>query len=133
MNFTVNSTYRGMTGTKLKNGSWTGVFGKFQRKELDISTHWLLMSPERNEVVSFLYSLVTFRNYLFLKRPTDSWNWMAYIEPLHWNAWFSVSLLIFLASLAFYFISQSVNISFEQLYKALQERIQKDCIPLFEE
>ena len=104
MNFTFTRIDRGSYGSKNDDGSWTGAVGKLQRKECDIVAAWFLFTPERATVVSFPWRRLVVRMHLYMKRPVDAYNWIAYIEPLYWNAWVSIFAFVLLAGLLFYYI-----------------------------
>jgi hypothetical protein len=40
-------------GERASNGTWTGVFGQFQKKEVDVSNVVFSMTARRTEIVDF--------------------------------------------------------------------------------
>ena len=104
MNFTYTRVDRGTYGSKLDNGSWTGALGKLQRKEVDLVAAWFLFTPERATVASFPWRRLVVRMHLYMKRPVDAYNWVAYIEPYYWNVWVFIIVTVVLASIIFYYI-----------------------------
>ena len=47
--------------------------------------------------MSFLIPFTEYYHALFIKNPSESYNYMAYIEPLHWQAWAVVLVFIIFA------------------------------------
>ena len=51
---------------------------------------------ERGVVITFANPITQIYHSLFIKNPAETFNWMAYIEPLHWLAW--TIIVVFLLS-----------------------------------
>ena len=91
-------------GVIKENGSWSGIIGMLQRKEIDIGLVAFIISYERSLVASFPFGFGTSKQTFFIKTPMDSFNWLAYIVPFHWFVWLAVLIMVILASLFLYFI-----------------------------
>ena len=50
---------------------------------------------ERSAVMTFANPITQIYHSLFVQNPSETFNYMAYIEPMHWLAW--VGLLVFIA------------------------------------
>eukprot|EP00095_Tigriopus_kingsejongensis_P012527 maker-scaffold455_size166772-snap-gene-0.36 protein:Tk12527 transcript:maker-scaffold455_size166772-snap-gene-0.36-mRNA-1 annotation:"hypothetical protein L798_01404" len=93
-------------GTKNPDGSWTGVIGQIQRKEIDFSPISFTRTKLRSEVVDFALPIAQFHHRFFVQNPKNSFNWLAYLEPLTLRVWLTIFLLTlilppFLTFLAF--------------------------------
>ena len=49
----------------------------------------------RSKVITFISPINKIYHALFIKNPSETYNYAAYTEPMHWLAW--VSLLVFIA------------------------------------
>jgi ABC-type amino acid transport substrate-binding protein len=49
------------SGTKLQNGSWTGVMGLLQKREVDMGFAYMIMTTERMEAVDFMAPILSSR------------------------------------------------------------------------
>ena len=114
MNFTfkVEKPPDGEWGVKLSNNSWTGMVGMLIRKEIDIgnilknhtassikSLIFILLAvtdftvtKERSPYISFSQPLQTYYHTLLIKNPSETFNYLAYLEPLHHMSWAFVAL-----------------------------------------
>ncbi len=82
-------------GAIQKDGTWNGMVRMLQMDEIDIAPTDFTVTIERSAVMSFLNPITQIYHSLFIKNPSDSYNFQAYIEPMHWLAW--VILLVFIA------------------------------------
>ncbi len=60
----------------------------------------------RSQVITFAQPITRIHHQLFIKNPTGSFNFTAYIEPLHYLSWIFVVLLILLGPLVLFYIAQ---------------------------
>ena len=51
----------------------------------------------RSQVISFLIPFTEYYHALFIKNPNESYNYMAYIEPLNWLAWLMILVFVIFA------------------------------------
>ena len=86
----------GQWGAIQSDGSWSGTVNLLANQIIDIGVTDFTITKERNEVISFTVPITDIYHSLFIKNPSDAFNYMAYIEPMHWLAW--VSLLVLLAT-----------------------------------
>jgi hypothetical protein len=86
----------GQWGSIQSDGSWSGTVNLLANEIIDIGATDFTITTERNDVISFTVPITDIYNSLFIKNPSDAFNYMAYIEPMHWLAW--VSLLGLLAT-----------------------------------
>jgi hypothetical protein len=49
------------SGTKLQNGSWTGVIGLLQKREVDVSNAYVIMTTQRMDAVEFMAPVLSTR------------------------------------------------------------------------
>ena len=119
MNFTYYLTKPpdGQWGSVSPDGSWSGMVGQLKRGEVDFSKKisifimttfirvkfWFSAPTDftvtlaRAQVMTFLVPITEYYHALFIKNPSETYNLMAYIEPLHWLAWGFILGFIFLA------------------------------------
>ena len=60
----------------------------------------------RSEVITFLTPIVQYYHVLFIKNPTETYNYMAYIEPLHWLAWLVIIIFVLFACPVLWFAAR---------------------------
>nr|XP_045604121.1 probable glutamate receptor [Procambarus clarkii] len=98
----LNFSYRsvrpsdGVFGTKLDNGSWSGLMGMVLREEVDLAVGPFIISADRADVVDFTETV--FIDYWWILgargRPqVDPWGFLFPLEPLVWAA-ILVALLV---------------------------------------
>ena len=112
MNFTykVEKPSDGEWGVKLSNNSWTGMVGMLIRQEIDIGNIFnsfiicylkncihlavtdFTVTMERSPYISFSSTIQTYYHTLFIKNPSETFNYLAYLEPLHHLSWTFVAL-----------------------------------------
>jgi hypothetical protein len=51
----------GTSGSRMPNGSWSGVFGMFQRKEVDITNVVFSMTSMRMEILDYSFPTLEIR------------------------------------------------------------------------
>jgi hypothetical protein len=57
-----------VSGTQIKNGSWTGVLGMILRGEVEVGDMPLVMTPSRTSIVDFTFPLTDIKHVpLFMK------------------------------------------------------------------
>ena len=113
MNFTYDLTKPpdGQWGAIQPDNSWTGMVGMLQNEDIDIGKqilsqinkkiHSILaatdftVTMERSAVMTFANPITQIYHSLFIKNPTETYNYTAYTEPMHWLSW--VILLVFIA------------------------------------
>ena len=98
----MNFTYRlikppdGQFGTIQPDGTWSGMVNLLANQDIDIATTDFTVTQERSAVMTFASPITQIYHTLFIKNPAENFNFMAYIEPLHWFAW--IGLLVLLAT-----------------------------------
>lgn len=55
------------------------------------------VTMERSAVMTFSQPITLIYHSLFIKNPAGRPNYTAYTEPLHWNAWAAVGILILIS------------------------------------
>ncbi|KAG7158152.1 Glutamate receptor-like 37, partial [Homarus americanus] len=74
----------GEWGRQLPNGSFTGLIGKTQRKEVDMSLGPFSVTWERAQVVDFSSTLYVDGFGIFLPRPRLERDLAGFIKPFSW-------------------------------------------------
>jgi ionotropic kainate glutamate receptor 5 len=99
MNFTYTLTKPpdGNWGAIQPDGSWNGMVNLLAKQDIDIAATSFTITHERSAVITFATPLTQVYYSLFIKNPADTFNYMAYIEPMHWLSWIGILILIFFA------------------------------------
>ena len=93
-------------GVQTNNGTWTGMIRMLKDKEIDIAPVHLTITSTRSQVISFSDPISNAHNSFFVKSPGDSFNYMAYIEPLTVSSWKIVLSFVCIAPLALHFTTR---------------------------
>ena len=122
MNFTyhLSKSPDGQWGATQPDGSWSGMVKELQEQRSDMGkfqiskVSWIsikrkssfdycfkaitdfTITMERSAVMTFAQPIVIYYHSLFIKNPTGTFNYMAYIEPLHYMAWVGIALFVLL-------------------------------------
>ncbi|XP_071526993.1 glutamate receptor ionotropic, delta-1-like [Panulirus ornatus] len=99
MNFTYNFARPpdGSWGVKLKNGSWTGMVGMVDRKEVDIALGPFAIRLARREVVDFTRPVMLDDHRILAGRgrpEVDPWGFLLPLTPLVWAAILTTLLVV---------------------------------------
>ena len=86
----------GQWGSIQPDGTWNGIIGELANQEIDISSAPLKVTEQRSAVLTFASPITQIYHTLFIKNPAEKFNFLAYIEPMHWLVW--VGLFVFLAT-----------------------------------
>ncbi|KAJ9579002.1 hypothetical protein L9F63_024890, partial [Diploptera punctata] len=82
-------------GDKNDNGTWTGVFGMFQRKEVDICYAPFSMTSKRMEVVDFSLPVLEIKTYLVIKKPiTYELKWKIFLTSFTKESWIAIGVIM---------------------------------------
>ena len=87
----------GKWGAIQPDGSWNGMVNLLAKQDIDIATTDFTVTHERSAVMTFATPITQIYHVLFIKNPAETFNYMAYIEPMHWLVW--VGLFVLLATL----------------------------------
>ncbi|XP_068201744.1 glutamate receptor ionotropic, delta-2-like [Palaemon carinicauda] len=80
----------GLWGVEQANGSWNGMLGMIQRKDVDIALGPFAISYPRTKVAEFPPALFVFPHWLFLPRPRGSSDLSDFVRLFHPVVWFSI-------------------------------------------
>ena len=96
MNFTYTliKPLDGQWGSIQPDGTWSGMVNLLANQEIDIATTDFTVTQERSDVMTFASPITQIYHTLFIKNPAENFNFMAYIEPLHWFAWIGLFVLL---------------------------------------
>ena len=98
MNFTytVIEPPDGQYGALEPDGTWNGIVKLLANQDIDIGVTTFAVTQERSTVITFASPLFEVYYALVIKNPAETFNIMAYIEPMQWLAW--VGIFVFLAT-----------------------------------
>ena len=90
----------GLFGSRLENGSWTGVVGMVSRGEADIAIGDISVTLERLGAVDYTYPHQVEPNSFIMLRPAPLPRWLAVATPFDLPTWFLLALALGTALLA---------------------------------
>ena len=85
--YTVEKPLDGEWGSRLSNDSWTGMVGMLIRKEIDVAVTDFTITMERSPYMTFSEPIQTYYHTLFIKNPSETFNYLAYVEPMSYLSW----------------------------------------------
>ena len=96
MNFTYTliKPHDGQWGTLQPDGTWSGMVNLLANQDIDIAATLFAVTKERSTVISFTDTISESYHSLFIKNPAETFNLMAYIEPMHWLTWIGLFVLL---------------------------------------
>ena len=96
MNFTYTliKPSDGKWGAIQPDGTWNGMIDLLADQEIDIAPAPFTVTEKRSTVVTFASPITEVFHTLFVKNPAESYNVMAYINPMHWFAWICLFVLL---------------------------------------
>ena len=72
------------------------LLGKLIDNKIDIAAADFTITAARSEVVDFLPVLIESFVQAFIANPDGRQNWMAFVEPVTWQAWLGILTFIIL-------------------------------------
>jgi hypothetical protein len=84
----------GQWGTIQPDGTWSGMVNLLANQEIDIAATLFAVTEERSTVMTFTNTISESYHSLFIKNPAETFNLMAYIEPMHWITWIGLFVLL---------------------------------------
>jgi hypothetical protein len=84
----------GEYGVIQPDGRWSGMVKLLANQEVDIAAADFAVSLERSTVITFASPIYETYFSLFIKNPSETFNIMAYIEPMHLLAWVGMFVLL---------------------------------------
>ncbi|XP_067131590.1 uncharacterized protein [Centruroides vittatus] len=92
-------------GSKLKDGSWNGIIGRVQRKEVDLSTLSLCVTYDRFQVVDFTIPVTGDKVVFIVSSPRKLSKLTAIIRPFSLKTWIYIVVSTFVTAISFSFIA----------------------------
>ena len=92
----------GQWGTLQPDGTWSGMVNLLANQDIDIAATLFAVTKERSTVVAFTDTISESYHSLFIKNPAETFNLMAYIEPMHWLTWIGLFVLLATVPLILY-------------------------------
>ena len=87
----------GKWGIIQPDGSWNGMVNLLAKQDIDIAVTDFTVTNERSAVMTFATPIIQIYHVLFIKNPAETFNYTAYIEPMHWLSW--VGIFVFILTL----------------------------------
>ncbi|PSN50322.1 Ionotropic receptor 134 [Blattella germanica] len=86
-------------GSRSKNGSWSGVMGMLQRRDVVASNIALMASASRLLTVDFSVPVLDIKTFLLMRQPDFSVpKWNAYFMSLSTHVWWTILATVFLGA-----------------------------------
>ena len=85
----------GHYGSLQPDGSWSGMIRQLADGEADIAPVPFTITESRSTVVTFASPINMIYFSLFIKNPAETFNYTAYIEPIHWTGCVAILVMIF--------------------------------------
>ena len=109
LNFTVDGVTKspdGQWGTLKSDGTWTGMVRELQDERMDIGLSGFAISSARATVIDYSTTINEDFSTLFIKNPSGTFNFMAYVVPLRHMSWFFVGLFTLVAPISLFFTAR---------------------------
>ena len=84
----------GQWGTLQPDGTWSGMVNLLANQDIDIAATLFAVTKERSTVITFTDTISESYHSLFIKNPAETFNLMAYIDPMHWLTWIGLFVLL---------------------------------------
>ena len=84
----------GQWGAIQPDGTWNGMVNLLANQEIDFAATVFTVTEERSAVMTFTSPISQGYHSLFVKNPAETFNIMAYIEPMHWMTWIGLVFLL---------------------------------------
>ena len=84
----------GQWGTLQPDGTWSGMVNLLANQDIDIAATLFAVTEERSTVMTFTNTISESYHSLFIKNPAETFNLMAYIDPMHWLTWMGLFVLL---------------------------------------
>ena len=84
----------GQWGAIQPDGTWSGMVNLLANQEIDFAATDFTVTQERSTVITFASSFNNGYHSLFIKNPAETFNLMAYIDPMHWLTWIGLFVLL---------------------------------------
>ena len=92
-------------GALQADGSWSGMVNLLHTQQIDFATDFQV-THARSEVITFAQPIRETYHSLFIQNPSNTLNYKAYIEPLHYLAWMLVGLFCLVTPIFIYLIAK---------------------------
>ncbi|XP_029171879.1 probable glutamate receptor [Nylanderia fulva] len=96
MNATINIEFTNTWGYPTKNGSWNGMIGMLDRREIDIGGSAAFITPERLGVVQFIQLYTCTKVHFVFRKPLLSSVSNIFTLTFHRNVWIAIAVFLIL-------------------------------------
>ena len=84
----------GQWGSIQPDGTWSGMVNLLANQDIDIAATLFAVTEERSTVMTFTNTISESYHSLFIKNPAETFNLMAYIEPMNSLTWIGLFVLL---------------------------------------
>ncbi|CAL1685009.1 unnamed protein product [Lasius platythorax] len=96
MNATISFEITNSWGYRIENGSWNGMIGMLDRREIDIGGTASFLVPERLGVVQYIQLYTRTNTHFVFRRPLLSSVSNIFILPFQRNVWIAIAVFLIL-------------------------------------
>ena len=100
LNFTFDGMIKspdGQWGAMKSDGTWTGMVRELLDERMDVGLQGFSLTAARAAVIDFSATIDQDSSTLFIKNPSGTFNYTAYVEPLKYMAWLAVGIFCIIA------------------------------------
>ena len=94
-------------GALQADGSWSGMVNLLNTQQIDFATDFQV-THARSKVITFAQPIRETYHSLFIQNPSNTLNYMAYVEPLHYLAWMLVGMFCLVTPIFIFLIAKYV-------------------------
>ena len=109
LNFTVDGMAKspdGQWGALKSDGTWTGMVRELHDGRMDVALQGFVVSTARAAVIDYTMTIGEDYSSLFIKNPSGTFNFTAYIETLKYMSWLLVGLFCIFAPIPMFIIAK---------------------------
>ena len=93
-------------GGRQPDGSWNGMMNLVQKELVDFAPTSLIQTVERELATDWTIPLVFSHLSIFIKNPTNVYNYTAYLEPLTYLSWAIIVVFLFAIPPVLFYVSK---------------------------
>ena len=117
--YTVTKPPDGEWGVLKSDGSWSGMVGQLETKEVDLAVADFTVTEERSKAITFSNPLDEIYHAIIIQNPVNAYNYEAYTSPLANETWLMILALIITTPPILFIASRcdiNINISLNRFF-----------------
>ena len=114
--YTVTKPPDGEWGVLKSDGSWSGMVGQLETKEVDLAVADFTVTEERSKAITFSNPLDEIYHAIIIQNPVNAYNYEAYTSPLANETWLMILAWIIATPPILFIVSRCViNLSLKMM------------------